>query len=73
MNLYHFTPPEYLPSIASSGLDSGMVFVTPFHYVEGVWLTTNALPYGHGLGTVSQKQRIRISVSMDVHDTSQPK
>ncbi len=49
MLLYHFTSRENLSQIATTGLSRGMVPVSPTEARNGVWLTTDPGPGGHGL------------------------
>jgi hypothetical protein len=67
---YHFTRAITLPSVARDGLDNGSVFVTPFHYVRGVWLTTSRSPEGHGLENANMgcKKEVRIEIGLEESD-----
>ena len=49
MELYHFTALDYLPAIAREGLTTGEVPVSATDLQNGVWLTTQQSPNGHGL------------------------
>ena len=49
MDYYHFTAREYLPRIAQEGLRKGEVPLTAKLVRNGVWLTTDPDPTGHGL------------------------
>src|SRR5687767_2103361 len=49
MLLYHFTSTQCLPRIRESGLSRGLVPASPGSGLNGVWLTTDAGPGGHGL------------------------
>ena len=49
MLLYHFTAREYLDRIRKAGLTKGDVPLSPAEHPNGVWLTTDKSPSGHGL------------------------
>ena len=49
MILYHFTSATFLPSIQKEGLTRGEVPLSPRQVMNGVWLTTDPNPEGHGL------------------------
>jgi len=49
MLLYHFTSREHLRGILASGLGRGIVHVARDRRLNGVWLTTDGGPSGHGL------------------------
>ena len=49
MDYYHFTAREYLPRIAQEVLRKGEVPLTAKLVRNGVWLTTDPDPTGHGL------------------------
>jgi hypothetical protein len=50
VQLYHFTSNESLESIALDGLCFGDIPISPTESRNGVWLTTDPEPAGHGLG-----------------------
>jgi hypothetical protein len=49
MLLYHFTSHQNLPSILAHGLGRGIVHTGPASRINGVWLTADCGPDGHGL------------------------
>lgn len=49
MNLFHYTTHEYWPSIERLGLDRGEVPLSATELMNGVWLTSDPSPAGHGL------------------------
>lgn len=49
MLLYHFTSAEFLDAIQSEGLTRGEVPLTRSKILNGVWLTSDPSPEGHGL------------------------
>ena len=52
--LYHFTAVERLPVIMREGLRLGDVPTGQFTGRNGVWLTIDPAPAGHGLGSASE-------------------
>ncbi|MGA1852636.1 hypothetical protein VH570_17525 [Sphingobium sp. HT1-2] len=50
MLLYHYTSASRIASIYESGLNKGEVPLTQNTALNGVWLTTDSSPSGHGLG-----------------------
>jgi hypothetical protein len=77
MILYHFTGLEYLDAIMNEGLSKGDVPTAERAGREGVWLTTDHDPFGHGLSDgeplrtglrVANKRAVRISVKIPSHD-----
>lgn len=49
MILYHYTSVNFLDSIRSEGLTRGEVPLSANRVINGVWLTTDSNPEGHGL------------------------
>ena len=49
MRLYHFTTRECLRSIFATGLNRGVVHLSPTSQLNAVWLTTEPGSNGHGL------------------------
>ena len=49
MLFYHFTSKEALDEICEEGLKFGDVWINPIESYNGVWLTTDKSPSGHGL------------------------
>jgi len=49
MLLHHFTTRDHLRRILAGGLSRGAVHVARDRQLNGVWLTTDAGPAGHGL------------------------
>ena len=60
MKLYHFTALEYIESILANGLTKGEVVITPRDIRNGVNLTSDPDPAGHGLtdgGRLTTRER----------------
>lgn len=54
MILYHFTASSFLQSIREEGLTRGEVPLSSRKTINGVWLTTDPNPEGHGLSDGGQ-------------------
>ncbi|MBL6454526.1 hypothetical protein JMJ55_04265 [Belnapia sp. T6] len=66
--LHHYTSYSRLGSIAARGLAFGEVSLTFQRVMQGVWLTDDTDPAGHGL--IEAKREVRITVELDAADGS---
>jgi hypothetical protein len=76
MILYHYTGVEYLDAIMDTGLSVGDVPTSKYGGKNGVWLTTDHDPAGHGLSDAERsnnyrfanKRAVRITVKINSSD-----